>query len=258
MTAVQAYRRLAAALLLAVSLAVLTPGAAGAQSTLPACSRAVPPAFFFVGLPETLVYGRVASWELDLDTSSDSGFPVDYRVRVSMQAANRARPIRRPFTLEYRWTSRVDGYRLSFTRGEGAARVTASWRERQGEGECLRTISRVVTPVEPMRFTLGAVRRQDLLRQEGALVSSRCSRRCTTRFSGTITYRGSSVAAFTPLRRSLPAGAAVRVKLALNPAGLRVLRRARAEKRPWRARIEAAWQAGAEAGRAQLASSAAS
>jgi hypothetical protein len=255
MTAVEAYRRLAGAVVLAAFLALVAPGAARAQSTLPTCSPGVPPAFFFVRLPETLVYGQVASWELDLDTSAESGFPVDFRVRVSTQSANPARPIRHPFTLEYRWTSRVEGYRLSFRRGEGPARVTASWREQQGAGECVRTISRVVTPVEPMRFALTALGRQDLLRQGGAMVSGRCTRRCTARFSGTITYRGRSVTAFSPIERSLPAGAGVRVKLSLNRSGLTLLRRARAENRPWRAKIQAAWRAGTEAGRAQLASS---
>jgi hypothetical protein len=256
MTLVEGYRRLAGATLLAAVLAVLAPAGAQAQSALPACPSDVRPAFFFAGLPSTLVYGRTVSWDLDLDTSDDSGFPVDWRVRVSVQAADPARPIRHPFTREYRWDSGVEPYRLSLGRGEGAARVTASWRERVRGGECLRTISRVVTPLEPMRFVLAAVTRQDALRQGGVLLSGRCTRRCSARFTGKIVYRGRSIAAFTPLQRSLAAGKAVRVKLSLNRAGLRLLRRARAENRPWRARIEAAWQAGPEAGRAQLGGSA--
>jgi hypothetical protein len=255
MTSVQGYRRLAGAALLAAILAVLAPVGARAQTALPACSPDVPPAFFFVGLPQTVVYGRTATWDLDLDDSDDSGFPVDWRIRLSVQAADPARPIRHPFTREYRWDSGVEPYRLSFSRGEGAARVTASWREKQGREECLRTISRVVTPVEPMRFALTAVSRQDVLRQGGVVVSSRCTRRCSARFTGKIVYRGASIAAFTPLQRSLTAGKTVRVKLSLTRAGLSLLRRARAENRPWRARIEAAWQAGPEAGRAQLSGS---
>jgi hypothetical protein len=233
------------------------PDGVRAQAPVPDCSPDVKPAFFFRGLPETLVYGRVASWDLELDLAPNSGTPVDFRVRVSMTSVDRARPVRNTFSREYRWSSDTEGYRLSFRRGEGRARVTATWLERTESGECRRTITRVVTPKDPPpALTLRAPLRQDILKQVGVRLSARCSSRCTGRFTATLIYRGRAYSAFVPVQRRLPANRTTTMKLTLSATGLSVLRRAQAEGRSWRTRVYGAvWSPGVAAGAAWTASS---